>query len=842
MKETKNTGRGRKKPKTVQGSLITDMFSRMAQSQAKKKQDSEDNVTNQSCFQSEKTCSNKAAKSVKNTTRVAEDDDDDVVCLMDEDENVAQSPCVFKSKHQDDKRKQTSLVKEASENHLGHSSTRRSLEERQSSYKEVLLLPVPIQVSLALAIEEPPQTTDFKSYEEIDEPSSPSEALEYCKKWHMQNIDTNANFPVQNSVASHSKDMFEFTMQGKVPGAEEDVEDNSCFTRDNCKQLQGSPPVFSDVEVSPVIRKSQRTKGKDMSRTDAEGNRLFASPENYKGAIRFNSVNVSPVLGGSNIMQSSTPKTVSKQLFSGIATPGLATIEEFSPIPKNQNNTGTPGNLQCPSAMTGKRKRENECPNNTGNPSESHQDHRKRFKAKLSCFAKPEEPAEPEKPEVECVAEISRVDRDKSAHDSTLTKGSGKGLPKKLLYEEIPTEHLTSSWKPQTEDNQESRKETASAQSEEKSQHSAFKGGIVESFKNSKVTPEAANSNTFDTMEDCSYLAHIDELDLEPPKTSAKEKYEDLSSGLTVTQVLDLMRDKFNNETQNGSNTSFLKPSLNNSRNTMGNLMPTPGRPSGRLSLSRKKRQESKANSSDEFADTEASKTSPVAPVADILKKSPNKPVSNIPKDSDLSPKETTEPRDAKEGHKEKHVSFGIQEEEEVMSESLFADVDFELIDITETSNVQTRKAENIKDASDTHLSLPEDCGQGNRTPEKSICLSSSSFQSVNNEDSRKESTKLLSPSQGTQLFVRRKRKMGNVVGSDHDDSFASSDTEKDASRMATTSDSSRTSSVNTCVAVTHDESDDDFVQVLGSPHTKKKEVAKRRKKKKKVCILFMNL
>ncbi|MPC14409.1 Fanconi anemia group M [Portunus trituberculatus] len=93
-------------------------------------------------------------------------------------------------------------------------------------------------------------------------------------------------------------------------------------------------------------------------------------------------------------------------------------------------------------------------------------------------------------------------------------------------------------------------------------------------------------------------------------------------------------------------------------------------------------------------------------------------------------------------------------------------------------------------------------------------------------------------------------RKAYHVLGSDQEDSILTSDSEKDVSKASTTSGSSRTSTVSTCVTAPvrravaeqmrsqFDDEDDDFVQGPGHPPSKQQKVnsiLKKRKKKRRV-------
>lgn len=923
MKKTKKTknsvgGKG-KKGKTVQKSLITDMFNRITQSQAKSKQDNnmkKDVISKPSQSSSQINAGNKSnKKSLNNSKNTAGDEGNEVICLENDVDEV-QSSCVLKNGSEDERGKQPAGTPETSDGKRPDPiPSMKSSWEKLKSSQEMVFLPMPSGGgSSSLHIEVPPQTMDFGSKEEIEEPDSPSEVLEFCIEWLMKNQKTHTNETEKDSLASHSRDMFELTVTEKHAGARR-VRGNACvsdkdndFVADDREQLQGNTSVFSTLEVSPVIGKHLTTQSRNTSRSDGHENRWSTD------VTGLSNMDVSPVLGRSNTQQSSTPKTVSKRLFKGIA-PHLSTIEEFSPIPKNQNSTSVLGDVRCPPSATGKRKKETECQENAGSLSALQQNHRKRFKSKLSRFARPEEP------DLEAVEEVSRADKAAGVSDSVLPNGCGKMIPKKLLYEEIPAKsdqsedltnkssseiikvktELTSSFsksskskdtssflfedlnkinvheenqnlksverrqeddldvshsntsrsvkdssQPLTtikrEDSQGSRKETASARSEEQSVHKSVK---VKSTDTSKVIHEETNGNVSVKMEDSSLFDHIDECEIDPDRATAAVKHEASNSGLTVTQILGFLKGKLNDGTQNtSSNSTFSKPLSNNSNNKTGNLIQTPDHSSRKLSLSLSKRnhQKSKSDGSNECDDIEvidmSSASLPGGGQRNSLHKGPLNSNSNS---SHLPVKQTPEQRPVNESSKEKQVSFCDQEDEFEMSESLFDDEIFELVEMPEIND----ETGNVKNSSSAHPSRAEAHGPGNRTHEKSKDQSRMKL-SRSKQDSGSDSSKLLSP---TQLLVKRKRKVYNVVDSDHEESFVSSGTDKDGSKTTTLSDHSRASEESVCMiaplrkAVAEHlrselEDDSDFVGGVShlQPIEGKATKEKRRKKKKKVC------
>lgn len=927
LKKIQNTIRGkRKKPKSVQNSLIPDMFSRMVQSKTKFRKDNNlmpSQSSSQNNAEIDDIVVDNVASLSKNTNKTVEDD---VTCLSDDDVNAVQGSSMIKGCSQDDTRKQDPGTKEVSERkRLDHIPSKKSPEGRQESYKEVLYLPMPNRSSLSLDIKVSPQIPDLKS-DEVEEPDSPSEVLEFCKEWLTKNLTANENETENNNASLHSRDMFQSTMTEKLYGVRK-VEGNSQvinninFVGDEFEQLQGNTSLFSVGEASPVIGKFSYSKGNIVARTNGNNNNTNSSPRYSKNVSGFSNVDVSPVLGRSNTLQSSTPKTVSKCLFRGI-TPHLSTIDEFSPISKNLHDTGASGNLYCPSTTMRKEKKENESHKNLDNPIDSQLTHRKRFRSKLSRFAVPEEP------EVDFIAKVAHSDKATGASDSVLGSGSGKTFPKKLRYEDIPakSDHpevltkkssselnkvtdLTSSFRntsicnsassllfenlnkinigkneeklklverrqqddhvsysntsnsvrdssvpsctPQREYNLRI-KETNSAQSEEQNQQSACTGVKVEPAKKNEGNHEATKGNASVTMEDCTLFAHIDECELDSSKVAGK--YEDSDSGLTVTQVLRFMN-KSPQETQNASsNATFSKPSVNISKYMTGKIMQTPGHPLRKLSLSlsMKNHEDCKADKGDECVNNGNIKTSSATFIGDSSRKSPAKNTLNFPfKSPYLSLKQATEPQAANESYKEKHVSFCKQENEELdMSDSLLADADFELAEMPEILDVETRNAGNICKSSSIHQPITEGFCQGNRSLEKSY-NQSGIILSRSKQDSGSESSKLLSPTQETQLLIKRKRKVYNVVESDQEELFVSSDTDKDVSKNTSVSDS-RTSAESSCVTAPlrkavaehlkreFDDDDHDFVGGLDPYQPNEKKTPKeKRKKQKKVCSLM---
>lgn len=940
----------RKKPKFIQSSLITDMFNRMAQSQTKDRQDDHDkrmenleDITKEQVRAPSQPCiKNSAAKGnmmpmrddYVDLAKTSDIGDDDVICLMDDNIDVFKSTPGIEDGSQKDRQKQSMRTIEPSKsNRIDQTPTRRIQDERQDSSKEELFFPMPTENFLLVDILKPPQMSNNDD-KEIEEPGSPSEVLEFCNKWVAGNLKKMSKVTHKVLVPSHSRDIFEPTVAEivssvKNPSANKHTTDNANKFLDDDddyeQQQETSVSLFSVGEVSPVIGKFHCTSSKVIRDTDDNENKIFGTPKGARDSTELSNIDISPVVGRSSTLHcSSTPKVVSRSLFKKF-TPGLSTVEEFSPIPRREDTSSSSSNLCHPFSTLETNMRKNKCQKETARLSDTQLSHRRRIKSKLSRFARPEVP------ELGSVAEISPVDKAKISSSMLLVKGSGKKFQKKLHYdaedgeEEIPfvpnkpeihrsklngefdkvkdfgslhnkateckntssflfedlnkinssrnsggqipdkkiQQNMNSvsysnisdsasdsprlSWKPKEENKVKGEINVTNALHKERSQQSVFKvfkGGEVESSMDSKKINEAAVNSSPDIMEDFSLFERIEECEVEPTRSSAAEKREELSTGLSVTQVLHFMDD-----TQHIFTTSkFPQSSQIHSQNLQKNKTPPAGHlPAKRsLSLSRNSHRGSEYNKSDQC--TEEPSTSTTTLARDRSKLCLSKTQPKIPARSN----QIVELKKTQDYLKEKHVSFCKQENEEFdeMSESLLADIDFALVKIPHNADdMQSKSVSKNKNSSILYPLPAKDEDQVNKTHEGSKNLSCTGHFSSKEDD--KEKSKLMSPTQGeTQLLVTRKRKVCNVIGSDQEDSLINSGSEKDISKTSTTSENSRNSTVNMCVTASlrksvadqlknqFEDDDGDFVEVLGPPQPKQQKAKNVVRKKRKVCTL----
>ncbi|XP_063885046.1 Fanconi anemia group M protein-like isoform X2 [Scylla paramamosain] len=960
----------RKKAKVVQSSLITAMFSRMTQSQAKDREDNQPKGMEHFEDATRRLVVGSSQSSVKSSAVNANivhmrdddvnsaDDDDDVICLMDDNVNLAQNTPGSSAGSQNDRHKFLGKTEPSKSNRLNENHTRIIKDERQGDIEGELFFPIPSGNALSIDILVPPPKIDDDDNKEIEEPDSPSEVLEFCNKWVTRNLKKTPTVRQKVNALYCSKDIFESFITEEVSGAKsastsKHTNNTACKLiddNDNYEQ-QLETSLLSIGEVSPVIGKFQCTKNKVMINTNDNGNKIFGTSGDAADLIELDT---SPIVGRNSTLHcASTPKVVSKCLFKKF-TPGLSTVGEFSPIPWKDTNAS-------PSSVGHSSVRGDKGQQDTPKQAAPHLDHRNRFKSKLSRFAKPEVP------ELESIAEILSVDKSKVSNGISVVEESGKKSQKKLYHdagdgeEEITVEfnkpeiqksnlnekfseiknveslqnmvseckndssflfedlnminlskdsgnqiaeeknkedmacmsrsNISNSVRDLPQSSQKLREEnvikgqmnTTNTQHGERSQHGVVQGAKVKSAKDSNKYHEAAVSNSPDLMEDCSLFERIAECDVEPAtaRSSVAENLDNSSYGLSVTQVLNFMNEKSDCSTQHASTSNiFPKPSPIHSQKVQMNKMQSVGHLASKsnLSLSRSSHHESEATS----YKCEVPGTSTSSQVRDGPRLSLSRTLPKLPGKSNHAIEQKTQHQHVRE----KHIFFCAQENEEFeeMSESLLADIDLKLVEIPRSVNdVQSENVSGSKNSSTILYPMPvtnED--QVNRTHEGSKNLSTTRFFSNGTQDDTRESNKFMSPTQAdiressrfmsltqpekkensrfmsptqdeTQLLITRKRKAYHVVGSDQEDSLLSSDSEKNVSKASTTSGSSKTSTVSTCVtaplrkAVANkmrnqfDDEDDDFVEVLGLPQPKQQKVKSFTKKKKRKKLEYLD-
>ncbi|XP_045123860.1 uncharacterized protein LOC123511872 isoform X2 [Portunus trituberculatus] len=959
----------RKKPKVVQSSLITDMFSKMTQSQAKNREDnhSKEEATTRRVVgpgQASVKTSGGTASVVQVRDNDGDDDDDDVICLMDDNDDFQSTPKSV-AVSQSDRHKSLAKMEPSRNNILNKNHTRKIEDETPGDTKGQLLLPVPSGSVVSIGLLSPPQSSDD---EEIEEPDSPSEPLEFCSKWVTRNQKKMSPLKQKINALSCSKVVSVAQTVGASKHANNAasrlIDDND----DNEQQLDSS--LFRIVETSPVIGKSQCTKNKVMTNISDSGNQSLITPGD---AANLMELDTSPIVGrGGTQHSASTPKLVSKRLFKKF-TPGLSAVGEFSPIPW-KDSSASPSGVGHSSMRGGKGQQD------TPQQAAPCRDPCNRFRSKLSRFAKPEVP------ESESIAEITNADKSKAVNEIPVVEGSRKTLPKKLSYDvthreeeialepnkhEIPKSNLNQKFDevkdieclqneckndssflfkdlnttnlkenngkqiPEEKDeedvmfigcsnishsgdlpqsSQKSRREniipgkmnTTNTVRGGRSEQ-AFQDAKVKSTKEGNKSLEASVSTSPDLMEDCSLFEHMAEFGVEPAtaKSPAPEDLNNSSYGLSITQVLNFMNDKSDCSTQQASTSNvFPKPSPIQSQKVQRNNRQSVSHLSSKskLSLRRNSHHETGAKSDRcEFPGTSTSTQARDGPRLPFSRTRPNLPGKS---------NDATEQKKQQQHVKEKHVSFCTEENDEFeeMSESLLADVELKLMEVHRGVNGVTCGSEGSSKNSSTILYPMSDRSeeQADRTHEGSKDLfttrlfsngpqkdarESSKFMSPTQAEIRensklmsptqadirecsrlmspteaniRESSKLMSPTQAnlressklmsptqdeTQLLITRKRKAYHVLGSDQEDSILTSDSEKDVSKASTTSGSSRTSTVSTCVTAPvrravaeqmrsqFDDEDDDFVQGPGHPPSKQQKVnsiLKKRKKKRR--------
>ena len=790
-------------------------------------------------------------KSTKNTI-MTRNETNDYINISDDDEDlyILNNLPAIKNDRQTDRQNKSN------NNSLHHNLTKETQDKGQDSNGSKLLFFSSMtteDLSSSFSVDTPPQTDDDDDDEEEDdpmmiEPANPSEVLEFRYKCINKIFKKRLKAAQKSNVSSHSKDIFERTLtEGDSRTKNKSVNNNTIDNYIECididdeqqqqqEQLEFIPSSLLSVEGSPVMSNSQCTKNKVISDTDVNYN-ILSTPKD-DGQLVYDT---SPVISRNTSLHcASTPKTVSKSLLKKFAHE--FTSEVISPIPRN-NTDGLP--------------RGNKCHREADKLPDQQLNNRNRFKAKLSIFAKPEEP------ELRPTAKISPIQKDKLSASNLHVKGREKESQNALHDgyndDEIPHECNKSVIHKSThtvkfntvvdiepppsrnnssfhfenlnlsqnsdgermEENVSNKRESYTNTSDSiknslqsswnpkkhiqtkgkvnaagTSQHNVLKVTEIDSKDTEKSTD---NNSSPDMMEDCSLFENLTEFEAEPTHIQDSSSF-----GVSVTQVIRYMNEGHSTQLTPTTNATT-KPSQIHSQNMHKNKSYAADEMAGKCSVNLSKNSHhnstlklnTKSTGNCNGSRLSLSKMSKLSTKSNPRIEHKTTPLHNL---------------------KEKHVSLSNHEKEEVeeLSESLLADINFKLLEIPDENDVKSGKSDKTSSLSDTFFDKDEDLF--NRTQEgrksQSFTRLPLSNKQVNKEKSQKTSPKsrlispksqlispkshLTSPTQDlTQFLVTRKHKGYNVVESDCEDSIINTDSENNISKISTTSGSNRTNAVN---------------------------------------------